>query len=161
MSDDRRPWWASATDGAPAPSDDGEVSTDDPVTAHRAARRRATTPNGAGAADEDPFDGTGDPGGPGAQGAQGAHGGSGAHGGPAGGDERPPRPAGAAPSHADAICGVCPICVLARTLGDTHPELLGHVTEAARHLAAAARAMLDPSGPPDHGPEGVQRIDLD
>lgn len=137
MSDDARPWWASAEAGRPV--------TDDPVEAHRAARRGSATGTGA----PPRSDGHGGSDAPG--GAQGPHG-SGAAGG---------AHAGEPSSHADAICGVCPICVLARTLGDTHPELLGHLTEAARHLAAAARTMLDPSTPPDPGPEGVQRIDLD
>jgi hypothetical protein len=73
---------------------------------------------------------------------------------------------------------VCPLCTLARTLEDTRPELMGHLTEAARHLAAAARALLEtpPSRPDATAPDrpsgdtaaggtprrgAVQRIPLD
>jgi hypothetical protein len=115
LSDEHRPWWAS--------TGEGHGAADDPVVAHRAARRGAAASTGMPDTDEDPSPDA---------------------------DE----------AHAEAICGVCPICMLARTLEDTHPELLGHLTEAARHLAAAARAMLDP-GQHDAGPDTVQRIDLD
>ena len=135
MTDERQPWWAS--------TDAGRTTTEDPVEAHRAARRGSGAPGG------DPTGPADDPVDPGAGADRGATG------------ERSPGSPGSPSGHAEAVCGVCPICVLARTLGDTHPELLGHLTEAARHLAAAARSMLESSPSEDPGSEGVQRIDLD
>ncbi|MFP4234994.1 MAG: hypothetical protein ACLFUG_08700, partial [Nitriliruptoraceae bacterium] len=44
------------------------------------------------------------------------------------------------------------------------PELLEHLTEAARHLAAAVRALLEPGAvgaPPPGGHRDVQHNDLD
>jgi hypothetical protein len=38
---------------------------------------------------------------------------------------------------------VCPFCSSLRLLQETRPELVEHLTEAARHLAAAARSLLD------------------
>jgi hypothetical protein len=159
VSDDRQPWWASA--------DAGQSTTDDPIAAHRAARRGASTPDGTSTTANDPSSTANDPS-PTANGsssgrgttgegnpAASAAGARGAAGDRRSGTTEPPH------GHAEAICGVCPICVLARTLGDSHPELLGHLTEAARHLAAAARAMLDPSTPDEPGTDGVERIDLD
>ncbi len=68
-------------------------------------------------------------------------------------------------SHRPELCGICPLCSLARTLEETRPELVEHLTEAARHLAAAARALMEP---PDAGPQAarrpsdrLQRIDLE
>ena len=52
---------------------------------------------------------------------------------PAVGEERP---------HLD-VCGVCPVCVGIRALGTQHPELVGHLAEAGRHLAAAVRGFVD------------------
>jgi hypothetical protein len=76
--------------------------------------------------------------------------------------------AGADDEHRPDICGVCPVCLGARMLGETRPELLEHLTEAARHLAAALRAVVDPPSSPrgtddPHGgdPGRVRRIDLD
>jgi hypothetical protein len=45
--------------------------------------------------------------------------------------------------HRVDACGVCPFCTSMRLLQDTRPELVEHLTEAARHLAAAARSLLD------------------
>ncbi|MFU8839188.1 MAG: hypothetical protein ACNA8R_00515 [Nitriliruptoraceae bacterium] len=73
--------------------------------------------------------------------------------------------AGPPAPHRPELCGICPLCSLARTLEETRPELVEHLTEAARHLAAAARALMEP---PDPGPEAarqpsdrLQRIDLE
>lgn len=63
------------------------------------------------------------------------------------------------------VCGVCPICTGARLLGEVRPELVAHLAEAARHLAAAARTLMEDaerqqrsrSDPED----GLTRIDLD
>jgi hypothetical protein len=51
----------------------------------------------------------------------------------------PPEPA----RHRVDACGVCPFCASMRLLQETRPELVEHLTEAARHLAAAARSLLD------------------
>lgn len=66
------------------------------------------------------------------------------------------------------VCGACPICATARTLGEARPELVAHLLEAGRHLTAAIRAMVDPSGDrsddgSDEDPDDdrVRRIDLD
>lgn len=45
--------------------------------------------------------------------------------------------------HVAAACGVCPWCTTVRLVAQHHPELLGHVREAGRHLSLAARAALD------------------
>ncbi len=77
-----------------------------------------------------------------------------------------------ATGHDPAFCGICPLCTLARTLEDTRPELLEHLTEAARHLASAVRSLLEaaPDGaaersrgaaPAEPDPDGLQHIDLD
>ena len=57
-------------------------------------------------------------------------------------------------AHRPELCGICPLCTLARSLEDTRPELLEHLTEAARHLAAAARALMEPPPAPPPGPDG-------
>ena len=57
-------------------------------------------------------------------------------------------------AHRPELCGICPLCTLARSLEDTRPELLEHLTEAARHLAAAARALLEQPPTPQPGPDG-------
>lgn len=78
-------------------------------------------------------------------------------------------PARDAAAHLD-VCGVCPICVGLRALGTHHPELVGHLSEAARHLAAAVRTFVEAPEPRTSGTEGgttaraddgLTRIDLD
>jgi hypothetical protein len=143
-----RPWWASE-----GPVEGGVDPGQDPLLAHRAARRgpEPDRPDADGS-DPDP-----DPG-PDAE-----------------GPTAPPRgdPDALGRDPAAEICGVCPVCIAARMLGDTRPELLGHLTEAARHVTAALRSLLDTSadrddGDRDHGrrdpgpaDRGVRRIDLD
>ncbi len=127
MSEPTRPWWASD----PV---DGDVDRSvDPVEAHRAARRGWLDPDAASS-------------GPDAAS-------SGPDGAASGTDGACSDGAG----HAEQICGVCPVCVLARAVGESRPELLGHLAEAARHLSAAARSFLEPhapAGPPDEGSAG-------
>lgn len=48
--------------------------------------------------------------------------------------------------HHPEICGVCPVCSAARALDGARPELLEHLSEAARHLAAALRVMVAAAG---------------
>lgn len=136
MTGASRPWWASPD--AAAGLDDV-----DPVDAFRSARRRDDpdgTPPWVGAA------------GPGANGTAGTAG--------TGSPDRELPPAG---PHRPELCGICPLCSLARSLEETRPELVEHLTEAARHLAAALRALVEPpDGPPaPEASERVQRIDLD
>jgi hypothetical protein len=116
-----RPWWAS--DGAP-----GSHRDDDPVAAHRAARHRAAPHLRAATEEADEPDDVGGP------------------------DEAstPAGAGGGTEAHVDGQwCGVCPVCTTARYLAERHPELLGHLGEAARHLLAAARALVEPPGPGD------------
>lgn len=109
-----RPWWATPEDADPG---DGQ----DPVTAHRAARR-------GGVADDHPAD---------------------------------------ASDHDPDVCGVCPWCAGLRLLSASHPEVVGHLTDAARHLTQAVRALvadLQGSAGGDDDPSGeapFERIDLD
>jgi hypothetical protein len=135
------------------PVDGGVDRASDPVERHRAARRGAYDP--AGVAPDEAAD-EADP-------------------------DDEVAPAEASRQHVDA-CGVCPFCASLRLLQDSRPELVEHLTEAARHLAAAARSLLDtpvPSGAeradgasarrPSEGPRGrpspadgrLQRIVLD
>jgi hypothetical protein len=130
-----RPWWASETD--PAVPD-----TVDPVVAHRAARR-------GGVPKEDP--------------ATWWHGDVPAEHGRASdphGQTRTDQP-----GHGPDVCGVCPLCAALRALGETRPQLVEHLTEAARHLAAAFRSVVDEprAGEADERRERApfERIDLD
>ncbi len=140
MSEPSRPWWASD------PVADEVDRSVDPIEAHRAARRAWLGPNaptsGPDAACGDPggaSDGPRTAGGPG-----GASDGPRAADGPGGAADGPRGTANEPVDHAAQICGVCPVCVLARTVGESRPELLGHLAEAARHLSAAARSFLEP-----------------
>jgi hypothetical protein len=138
-----RPWWASE-----GPVDGGVDREQDPLDAHRAARRGsagADTPD-RGTSDAD--DGAADDG--------------------AADDQTQTSDAAGRLPPGSEICGVCPVCIAARMLGETRPELLVHLTEVGRHLSAALRALLETpadrggraggQGPDDRG---VRRIDLD
>ncbi len=157
MTDVSRPWWSSLTEepaGAGAKADG--LDDVDPMEAFRSARRPRPVPPRAAERERGP-----DPSQP--AGEEDA----------ATGD----RPPGDPQTHRPELCGICPLCTLARTLEDTRPELMGHLTEAARHLAAAARALLEtppgrPEGPATDGGAGdapgasgrrgaIQRIPLD
>lgn len=126
MSEDPRPWWASAADAE-------GLEDVDPIEAFRSSRR----PSGDAA--DPPFTAAPDPApadGPAAASDDAATGAG-------------PEPAAAQDgSHRPELCGICPLCSLARSLEETRPELLEHLTEAARHLAAAARALVDAPAPP-------------
>ncbi|TVP72132.1 MAG: hypothetical protein EA340_03890 [Nitriliruptor sp.] len=157
MTDVPRPWWSSlAEQPAGTGAQDDALDDVDPIEAFRSARRPRPTPPRAAEQGSvpDPSPPTGNQDEPTA-------------------DREPEDPV----THRPELCGVCPLCTLARTLEETRPELMGHLTEAARHLAAAARALLEtppgrPEGsthaepPQDTGPAsarrgGVQRIPLD
>lgn len=104
-----RPWWASDDPGV------DELAVDeDPLTAHRTARRPAPQASGADpAADHD------------APGADRAH------------------APGADRAHDASTCGLCPVCLGLRLLGEHRPEVLEHLNEASRHLSAAIRGLLE------------------
>jgi hypothetical protein len=152
------PWWAS--DG---PVDGGIDRRVDPIERHRAARRGDGDPTRV----DDPPWWAGE-----------------AHPSPARPDvprvappEAPGRVHGGAARqaaeeparHRVDACGVCPFCTSLRLLQDARPELVEHLTEAARHLAAAARSLLDTPVPADDAPRSgpsrsdgrLQRIVLD
>jgi hypothetical protein len=142
MTPTPRPWWAS--EDATAGLDDL-----DPVEAFRAVRRP-----GAGGPDRRSGEGAG------AAGASRA--------GPAADPAPDPAPLGGPATdvpHRPELCGVCPLCTLARTLEESRPELLEHLTEAARHLSAAVRSLLEPPGPTSGRPgttsDRLQHIDLE
>ncbi len=129
-----RPWWASDDPGV-----DELFADEDPVTAHRTARRPA------------PADGEPDPA-------------------PADGDADP-APEREAPSaggtHDPSTCGLCPVCIGLRLLGEHRPDVLNHLNEASRHLAAALRGLLEPtvdgSGEDrgsSHPPDRFERIEV-
>lgn len=166
MSEASRPWWASDASDPEVDAPGGE----DPVVAHRAARRGMVDPAAPGGDRSDRGDG------PRAGDDDGAGDGPGEDHEPGdGGDPGDHHATGSAREHADEICGVCPLCILARSIGDSRPELLGHLAEAARHLAAAVRMVVEPpfegEDPSAAGEEhdttstsdrsGPRRIDLD
>lgn len=143
MSGEHQPWWASATEVE-------HLDAVDPVEAFRASRRpTGWRPEGA-STDEERSDGLGDP--PQEPGQEPTS----RYRAAAAPDDEPANP-GAQPHteghHRPELCGICPLCTLARTLEETRPELLEHLTEAARHLSAAARAFLEPP-PPSGRAEG-------
>jgi hypothetical protein len=160
-----RPWWASDADAA----DTDPLDPLDPLEAHRAARRGQVplegpaswwdthapsddapvgdAPVGDAPVGEEP--GGEEPGGPDRE---------------AQADE----PGAAGPGHGPDVCGVCPLCTALRMLGETRPQLVEHLTEAARHLAAAVRSVVDepPRARGDAAKRGrdtdaFERIDLD
>jgi hypothetical protein len=63
--------------------------------------------------------------------------------------------------HRIDACGICPICVGIRALGESRPELVGHLAEAARHVALAARSLAARPSPGPRGDEPLQHIGLD
>jgi hypothetical protein len=84
----------------------------------------------------------------------------------AGGDDGDPGapdggPADARDAHRIDACGICPICVGLRTLGESRPELVGHLAEAARHVALAARSLAARPAPGSPDDEPLQHIGLD
>jgi hypothetical protein len=154
-----RPWWASDLDGdVAAPADV------DPLEAHRAARRGASPSDAEGWWDLDELLA-----GPATEDATaGATEDDADHATDAGADGRPSGGTGPKGAHGPDVCGVCPICLALRSLGESRPQLLEHLTEAARHLAAAVRSVVEE--PPRSRSEGVrhepgddpfERIDLD
>lgn len=176
MSEVPRPWWASDATGPEADAPGGE----DPVVAHRAARRGWIDPSAPGGNRRDRGDGPRDSASDVSDDA--SHEGRDPQDGhdpaehdPAEHDHADGDEADSAREHAAEVCGVCPLCILARSIGESRPELLGHLAEAARHLSAAVRTVVEPpddGGDPSAAGEehedtstsqrsGPRRIDLD
>jgi hypothetical protein len=143
---DPRPWWASDLDA------EAVASTVDPLEAHRAARRGGPPPRDDASWWD--LDGLREPA-PDASSEDGDH-------------TTGTGDAAAAAGHGPDVCGVCPICLALRSLGESRPQLLEHLTEAVRHLAAAVRSVVEepPRGRGDdagrgRGADPFERIDLD
>jgi hypothetical protein len=157
VSRGQRPWWASDADAATA-------APVDPLEAHRAARRGPVPLDGPEAwwqTDTPPSDPAPADDGPGD-----ARGGT-PNGAPTAGERAGGTDEGR-DGHRPDICGVCPICVGLRALGESRPQLVEHLTEAARHLAAAVRSVVDEAQAPrsdgsrtGREPDPFERIDLD
>lgn len=58
-------------------------------------------------------------------------------------------------------CAVCPVCATIRAIGETRPELISHLSEAARHLTLAAKAFIDAQADHLRHDDGLQRIPVD
>lgn len=61
---------------------------------------------------------------------------------------------------AGEVCAVCPICTALRLVGEVRPDLLVHLTEAARHLTLAAKTIIDAQAG-GFGGRGLEHIPLD
>jgi hypothetical protein len=158
---DPRPWWASELDA------EAVGSTVDPLEAHRAARRGGPPPR-----DDTSWwdlDGLREPAPDAASsGATTGTAGTDDATGTAGTDDATGIGGAAGAGHGPDVCGACPICLALRSLGESRPQLLEHLTEAARHLAAAVRSVVEepPRGRGDDarrggGADPFERIDLD
>lgn len=202
---DSRPWWAS---DPPAAAD----AADDPLEAHRSARRNGPEPTGGRREGGHPGSSRASNGGEAdghAGGSTGASSGRRDAGGRPGGSRRSSDPGGAGPgeeppweppaawSEATQLlaelladlggagarqafrqaarsraggaaarahppeCRVCPACSLLRAVGDVRPEVVSHLTEAARQLTLAAKAVMDAQAGAFDRAEGLQHIPLD
>lgn len=166
-----RPWWASDGQG---------LGDEDPVESHRRARAAGssgdgarTRDHGAGAEDGEAREGERD---------RGSGGGDGPGDHPWWADaaellarvaREAGRAAGAGNGRAGAVgrdhvhtgsvdaCQICPVCTGIRLLGEVRPEVVSHVTEAARHLTLALKAVVDAQAEAMGADDGLQRIDLD
>ncbi|HEX2028551.1 MAG TPA: hypothetical protein VHF25_11210, partial [Nitriliruptorales bacterium] len=60
------------------------------------------------------------------------------------------------------VCQVCPICSFLRLVEGVRPEVVEHLTEAARHLTLAAKAVIDAQAESFGAPrDRLERIDVD
>lgn len=60
------------------------------------------------------------------------------------------------------VCQICPLCSLLRVVDEARPEIVEHLTEAARHLSLAAKAVVDSYAAGYADPdETLERIDLE
>lgn len=65
------------------------------------------------------------------------------------------------PRHGDTCQYHCPVCAGLRALEEVRPELVTHLSEAARHVTLAARAFVDAQADRYASADGFERIDLD
>ncbi|MFT5221845.1 MAG: hypothetical protein ACI867_000140 [Glaciecola sp.] len=159
---ERQPWWASedpaghATDSGSSHGEHTRPAWMDAVEAIDGAMRAAAK-GARGAAERvtDVRDGLAGQ----VDGAQGDQDGEGSPGNADGGD-------GGADGHrhgaVDAYCHLCPVCSLLRALEDVRPEVLVHLTQAARHVTLAAKAVIDAQSDrfgPDQGFESINLED--
>ncbi len=170
------PWWASGRDPA-----EGLDGTEDPVDAHRDARRGGAPPPGHDPGGDRSQDRADDPAG-GADAGRlasdaidlvsrlaaevgrrvAARGTSNAAGPAPGAFTRPdaeePVADGIGPHEDGRVCDACPVCIGLRALRQVRPEVIGHLSDAAHHLSLALRAFADAQA---GGDEGLEKIDLD
>lgn len=59
------------------------------------------------------------------------------------------------------VCQVCPICSFLRLVEGVRPEVVEHLTEAARHLTLAAKAVIDAQAESFAPRDRLERIDVD
>lgn len=52
-------------------------------------------------------------------------------------------PTGPPPHRHGEPCQICPICSFLRLVEGVRPDVVDHLTEAARHLTLAAKAVID------------------
>jgi hypothetical protein len=134
-----RPWWASDGDAV----DPGQ----DPLTAHRAARtgEQQTAEPADRAWWEDAADAL--------QAAASQAG-------------RNRRTSSPPPPHTHGgdtpACHACPICIAIRALSSSRPEVVAHLSEAARQLSLAAKAFVDAQVEATGGTDsGLEHISID
>ena len=132
----RDPWWASGA----RPGDDFE-RPDDPLSAHRSARR------GERRTFDDAYDILEEATRIVREGVERVGAGR-------GGAQRHE------PGSVDA-CRICPVCAVIRIVGDSRPELVEHLSEAARHLTLAAKVFVDAQAEALGGRDRLERIEID
>jgi hypothetical protein len=146
------PWWASGTGPV-----DG-LADDDPVRAHREARRGVGPEDGP---TSDDGDASGDPAGRvWWEDAATALGELARQAGARYGDpgDLPPHDHGADTD----VCEICPVCVGLRVLERSRPELVAHLSEALRHVTLAVKSVVDAHADATGATDGgLERIDLD
>lgn len=170
------PWWASGRT-----PDDG-IDGQDPFAAHRQARGLAgdpSDPTSQPGSERGPERDTGaadDEGGDTAQLAAdaidlvmrlashasrrvAARGAANAAGDPTGAFTRPDGVTDPAAPHPDGqVCQACPVCLVLRAVRAARPEVIGHLSDAAHHLALALQAFADAHTGAD---PDLTKIDLD
>ncbi|MDX1620946.1 MAG: hypothetical protein R3320_08145 [Nitriliruptorales bacterium] len=57
-------------------------------------------------------------------------------------------------------CGVCPLCTAIASLDQVRPEVVQHLSEAARHLTLAAKSFVDAQAEA-HGPTDLEHIEVE
>lgn len=64
----------------------------------------------------------------------------------------------AAPHPDGQVCQACPVCLVLRAVRASRPEVIGHLAEAAHHLALALQAFAETHAGAD---PDLTKIDLD